>query len=315
MDRQLSSFKNYGELLRLSLFPSAIGDAVVGLLLGAATWPQDLRVGLVIAASLCTYHGGMALNDWADQAEDGRVRPNRPIPSGRISPTAALTAAALLLFAGPGLLFLIDPVAGAAGAVVAGLAALYDVIGRGPWRGPLLLGACRAGNVLTAALAGAALTPLIEPRDALLRALPFALAYAAYVFFVGRLGRFEDDTERHPGSAPVPLLRMCAVLLLAGPALAAFSRSSISYEGWLLIAGGVSLSGLSSLKLFRMASDEDDWERHEVLAAMGQVLRRLIVFTAAGCLATGVGAGFFAALGILAGVPISARLRKIFPPS
>lgn len=312
---QENPLKRYGELLRLSLFPSAIGDAVVGVLLGAGLWPRDLRIALVIGASLLTYHGGMALNDWADRGEDARVRPGRPIPSGRVSPNAALGLGGALLLLGPALLAWIDPVAGACGLLVAALAAIYDVAGRGPWRGPLLLGACRAGNVFSAALAGAALTPQVTSQESLVRATPFALAYAAYVFFVGRLGRFEDDESTHPGSAPVPLLRACAVLLLAGPGLAAFSRSSLSYEEGLLVVGGVLLAALSSLKLFRMASDEDDWERHEVLAAMGQVLRRLIVFTAAGCLATGVPAGFFGAIGVLAGVPLSARLRKVFPPS
>ncbi len=310
-----STFKNYGELMRLSLFPSAIGDAVVGVLLGAGLWPADPRVALIVVASLLTYHGGMALNDWADRGEDRRVRPQRPIPSGRVSPAAALTLAALMLLGGPALLAMIDPVAGACGLMVAALAAIYDVAGRGPWRGPLLLGACRAGNVGAAAVAGASLTPLVFPAESLGRAAPFALAYGAYVFFVGRLGRFEDDESRHPGAAPVPLLRACAVLLLAGPGLAAFSRSSLSYEQSLLVVGGVLLSGLASLKLFRMAADEDDWGRADVLSAMGQVLRRLIVFTAAGCLATGVPAGFFGALAVLAGVPLSARLRKVFPPS
>lgn len=320
MDRLVSAsrggvFGGYGELLRLSLFPSAIGDAAVGVLLGAGLWPLDPRVTLVLGASLLTYHGGMALNDWADRGEDGRVRPARPIPSGRVSPGGALGLSAVMLLLGPALLATLDPIAGACGLMVAALAAIYDVAGRGPWRGPLLLGACRAGNVLSAAVAGAALTPLVGPQESLWRAAPFALAYAAYVFFIGRLGRFEDDESTHPGSAPVPLLRACGVLLLLGPGLAAFSRSSISYEESLLVTGGVLLAALASLKLFRMAADEEDWDRHQVLVAMGQVLRRLIVFTAAGCLATGVPAGFFVALGVLAGLPLSKRLRLVFPPS
>lgn len=55
---------------------------------------------LAIGASLCLYEAGMALNDWADRDEDAVDRPHRPIPSGRISPAAALGAAGVLTAAG-----------------------------------------------------------------------------------------------------------------------------------------------------------------------------------------------------------------------
>ena len=36
-------------------------------------------------ASVCLYWAGMAANDWADRELDAVERPERPIPSGRIS--------------------------------------------------------------------------------------------------------------------------------------------------------------------------------------------------------------------------------------
>ncbi|GHF30626.1 prenyltransferase [Streptomyces griseoluteus] len=88
----------WAELLRLPALFTVPGD----VLAGAATVPG--RPGphtlWAIASSICLYEAGMALNDWADRAEDAAERPHRPLPSGRIHPTAALTAASALTATG-----------------------------------------------------------------------------------------------------------------------------------------------------------------------------------------------------------------------
>ncbi|WP_237525603.1 UbiA family prenyltransferase, partial [Streptomyces sp. SID4985] len=72
------------------------------LLAGSATAPDrpGTRVLWAIGSSLCLYEAGMALNDWADRAEDAVECPHRPLPSGRIRPAAALTAACALTATG-----------------------------------------------------------------------------------------------------------------------------------------------------------------------------------------------------------------------
>ncbi|MFD6023450.1 SCO3242 family prenyltransferase [Streptomyces griseoluteus] len=88
----------WAELLRLPALFTVPGD----VLAGAATVPG--RPGphtlWAIASSICLYQAGMALNDWADRAEDAAERPHRPLPSGRVRPTAALTAAGALTATG-----------------------------------------------------------------------------------------------------------------------------------------------------------------------------------------------------------------------
>ncbi|MEU9603378.1 UbiA family prenyltransferase [Streptomyces sp. NPDC048057] len=74
------------------------GDALAGA--SAAGLRPNRGTALAVGASLCLYQAGMALNDWADRAEDAVDRPERPIPSGRITPGAALTAATVLTAAG-----------------------------------------------------------------------------------------------------------------------------------------------------------------------------------------------------------------------
>ncbi|MFH8619669.1 SCO3242 family prenyltransferase [Streptomyces sp. NPDC017979] len=88
----------WAELLRVSALFTVPGDALAGA--SAAGLRPNRGTALAVGASLCLYQAGMALNDWADRAEDAADRPERPIPSGRIAPGAALTAATVLTTAG-----------------------------------------------------------------------------------------------------------------------------------------------------------------------------------------------------------------------
>ncbi|MEE1753986.1 SCO3242 family prenyltransferase [Streptomyces sp. SP18CS02] len=88
----------WAELLRVSALFTVPGDALAGA--AAAGLRPDRRTALAIGASLCLYEAGMALNDWADRDEDAVDRPHRPIPSGRVTPGAALTASAALTVTG-----------------------------------------------------------------------------------------------------------------------------------------------------------------------------------------------------------------------
>ena len=319
----------WGRLLRLSLAPSAAADVAAGVLLGAGTWPRGHEPWLAIAGSLCVYHGGMALNDWADRREDARLRPDRPIPSGAIAPGAALAVAALLLVAGPGLALAADTRSGAILAVVAALAALYDLAGRGAWSGPALLAACRGGNLLAGVGLGVAWDPpgvgaawpAFEPRlfgVARFRwepAVAPALLYAAYVLTVSRLGRLEDaEDERGLEVRPRRLLWTAAALLAAAPLVArgggvgGFASAPLET----LAALGIAIAGAAGiLRASRVAR----WTRGDVLRAMGVSLRRLLVLTAAVALAVGGRDAWLVAGAILAGFPLAYALRGVFPPS
>ncbi|WUO26752.1 UbiA family prenyltransferase [Streptomyces sp. NBC_00287] len=90
--------RDWAELLRVSALFTVPGDALAGA--AAAGLRPNRGTAYAVGASLCLYEAGMALNDWADRDEDAVDRPHRPLPSGRISPTAALGAAGLLTAAG-----------------------------------------------------------------------------------------------------------------------------------------------------------------------------------------------------------------------
>lgn len=90
--------RDWAELLRVSALFTVPGDALAGAAAGGLR--PNRGTAYAVGASLCLYEAGMALNDWADRDEDALDRPHRPVPSGRVSPTAALGAAGLLTAAG-----------------------------------------------------------------------------------------------------------------------------------------------------------------------------------------------------------------------
>ncbi|WP_309072158.1 SCO3242 family prenyltransferase [Arthrobacter sp.] len=147
----MSTIHNYLELVRAPAILTVLGDTLAGG--SAAGHPLSGRRFALPLASACLYAGGMALNDYADREIDSRERPERPIPSGRISARNALAAAATLTVAGLGL----SAVGGgrralAVGAPLAVSIWTYDLLAKNhPVFGSLTMGSCRALDVLMGA--------------------------------------------------------------------------------------------------------------------------------------------------------------------
>ncbi|MEV4705262.1 SCO3242 family prenyltransferase [Actinoplanes sp. NPDC049316] len=192
--------RTLAELVRAPAALSVPGDVVAG---AAAAGTLGARSAGLAGASVCLYWAGMAANDWADRDLDAVERPERPIPSGRISAPAALGVAAGLTAAGLAL-------AGRAGgaramAVAVPLAAAvwaYDLRLKNTAAGPAGMAACRALDVLLGASAG-------NPA----RALPAAAAVAAHTWTVTELSRHE--VAGSPG-ARLPAATLATTAAIAG---------------------------------------------------------------------------------------------------
>jgi len=312
-----SALLAWGRLLRLSLAPSALADIAAGLVLGAGAWPGGARPFLLMGASACVYHGGMALNDWADRSEDARLGRPRPIPAGSIGAPAALALAVALLAVGPLLAWAAAPRCGLVLGAVALCAALYDLAGRGPWRGPLLLAACRAGN-LGAGLALA--STLVSFRPLLLLA---PLAYGLYVFLVSRLARLEDAAPAAGELRPAPSLLAMILALLALGGVAAFLAAYLSAADaagiptWTLglLPVASALAGARGLGRSLARLGFAPWRPADVQRVAGMGLRRLLIASAALALGAGTPDGVVVATLILCGYPLSFALRRVFPPT
>src|SRR5262245_18051878 len=117
----------YLQLCRFAAVFTAMADICLGYLLAhpaGIVSPRDFT--LLLTASSCLYLAGMVLNDVFDREIDAAQRPNRPIPSGRVSLRAAATLGGVLLAAGFGAACAV----GVQSAIVAGILVaailLYD---------------------------------------------------------------------------------------------------------------------------------------------------------------------------------------------
>ena len=190
----------YLRLLRLPTVFTALADIFLGFLLthpllvsdeGRNPLPSFL---LLCAASAGVYLSGMVFNDYFDRLVDAEERPNRPIPSGAISPAAALRLGGVLMLIGlvaagfvgmPSLL-----VAVALCALVLG----YDGGLKKTPLGPLVMGSCRVGNVLLGASAVTVIADVVQRPQ-----LPIALGLGVYIVGVTLFARQEATTSRRSG--------------------------------------------------------------------------------------------------------------------
>jgi 4-hydroxybenzoate polyprenyltransferase len=145
-------------LVRMPNLLTVPGDLLAGYAWaggGLDRLPPALGFGIV--ASLFFYTSGLIFNDLADREEDGRDRPERPLPAGLLSARVARLVAVKLMAMGGLICLLLGWPTALIGLLLAGLILLYNFrVKASPLAGPLCMGSCRAANV---ALGAAVLVP------------------------------------------------------------------------------------------------------------------------------------------------------------
>ena len=151
------------DLARAGNFPSVAGNVLAALVLSApgSGFPSLADLVPAVLAGWLVYAGGATFNDVADASFDARHRPERAIPRGEVSRTAAAAVAAAQMMLGLGVLVF----AGASPLRAASLAAVilaYDWTHK-RWIGSVVLMAgCRVLLGLTvASLPGHHVTPAL----------------------------------------------------------------------------------------------------------------------------------------------------------
>ncbi|MCM3502194.1 UbiA family prenyltransferase [Microbacterium sp. P26] len=140
------------DLVRAPASLTVLGDALVGALSARGTGGDGcLRLGALAAASACLYSAGMALNDWADADIDALERPERPIPSGRISRDRALAVGVGLTALGVGAAFAAGRRSGLVSIALAGALWAYDATFKPTAAGPVVMALCRGLDVMMGA--------------------------------------------------------------------------------------------------------------------------------------------------------------------
>ena len=150
-------------LMRLGNLLTVAGDTMAGAFLASLLTRLDVpmsRLLDVLFSSLLFYTFGMVQNDSCDLENDRRHRPERPLASGEISLSAAITCSVLLLATGLLLSYLNGPIIFFVAVVLCCMISVYNLMLKShPMRGAVCMGLCRSLNMLM----GASLLPLPFP--------------------------------------------------------------------------------------------------------------------------------------------------------
>lgn len=129
---------------------TAIADVLAGYAIAFHHFREfDIANWTLIFATVGLYGGGVALNDAFDARLDAVERPERPIPSGKVSVKNAKYLGFLLLIIGCFAAFYNHTISGLIAISIAVLAVIYNAYGKNnSFVGPINMGLCRGGNLL-----------------------------------------------------------------------------------------------------------------------------------------------------------------------
>jgi len=238
---QPSRLGAWAQLVRLPNVFTVLADVSAAFLLVHHGPSPAIRFILIILAGVSLYWAGMILNDVFDVDQDRAQRPQRPIPSGLISPGQAKAAGWILLLAGIGIAAISGHVpAGDAPitwlpALVAIALAIMIIAYDGPLKktplAPVAMGSCRVLSFLLGAspcFAIAMGTPLFEKY-----LLGIAVGFGVYIMGITTMARREAE------GGPSSNLQIGLVVTTLGALMLAFApQLDANRAGWALPVNG-----------------------------------------------------------------------------
>jgi len=168
-------------LLRLPTVFTALSNVLCGYFIAHSPQltelPHHSGLWLLLAASSGLYLGGMVLNDFFDALLDAKERPERPIPSGRISRKAAGISGFCLLVGGIVAAAVVSLQSLCTALMIAACVLSYNARFKTTVSGPCFMAACRLLNLLLGASTLAVSAPNAAP--------VFTAASGLFVFILG----------------------------------------------------------------------------------------------------------------------------------
>lgn len=145
------------ELIRPANVVTAFADILAGFFIaGGVILYSDGNLNIqpdglfwLLLSTFGLYGGGITFNDVFDAELDAIERPERAIPSGRITRSGASLFGSVLLILGISFAFLVNITAGLISIGITACALIYNVKAKhSDFFGPLCMGSCRGGNLL-----------------------------------------------------------------------------------------------------------------------------------------------------------------------
>jgi len=138
-------------LARISNAPTVLSNVLAGVALASAVAPVTMSGTALLALAMVLYYtAGMYLNDLFDLGIDRLERPERPLPSGRVSRREALGATVLLFSVGTFCLALLGTAPLISGLVLVALIVVYDAWHKTNPLSPVLMASTRMLVYVTA---------------------------------------------------------------------------------------------------------------------------------------------------------------------
>ncbi len=155
------SWRGYLELMRPANIVTAWADILLGfaasgsgiiftkLINGEASFAILIPLAWLLLATTGLYGGGIVFNDVFDAELDAKERPNRAIPSGRVSRQNATLLGSILFAIGIIAAFQVSLLSAAIAIFITLSCLLYNSLAKHhPFFGPLNMGLCRGSNLL-----------------------------------------------------------------------------------------------------------------------------------------------------------------------
>lgn len=154
------------QLMRPANIITAIADIFAGIAIAGYLipdmWNQQIviQILLLIIATIGLYSGGIVFNDIFDIEQDKLNRPERVIPSGRLSLNNAKILGITLFFLGVTSAFLVTFFSGCLAITIMIFALLYDKYAKHHvFFGPINMGLCRGVNLILGMSINASIQP------------------------------------------------------------------------------------------------------------------------------------------------------------
>ncbi|OVE76158.1 hypothetical protein BVX97_01850 [bacterium E08(2017)] len=272
------------------------GDPIAGFLLASVTLGNDevdiLRVWPCLVSALLLYVAGLILNDCADAKEDGRDRPERPIPSGKVSRCAALWAGMVLGMAGMTVAKFAGDTAFSTAVLLALLIVIYNFVARRVrLLGAIVMGMCRGCSLLLGASAITLLSPLV---------ITAAIGVCFYIMDVTRIAMDEAEGKVEQRHAILPPMVLVLVFGMFHYRVAELKIVSV-----LLAVCSVAWTMYCTASLKKANSGGD------IPKQVGHLIRGQLLVQASFC-AVADGVGLVASAGLLLLWPIGILLARKF---
>lgn len=231
----------YARLVRLPAVFSAPGNVMLGFWIthGDSNDSSATLLSTLVVASCCLYAAGMVWNDVWDVEKDRLERPNRPIPSGRISVQSAVQLGATLLVSG----IAAAAFAGTTSLVIAVILTLfillYDGLVKESSAGPPVMGLCRMFNVVLGMSPAIGESVASGSRLTLLTAFgPLALIPAGHAVFIAGvtlLSRSETTTSRRTSLVAAAMLMLVGLGMHTIVLAVAGKGDASVWLGWIVV--------------------------------------------------------------------------------